>query len=276
MKYTNGYEKIKVTIMDIAKNPFKTFWDVYKMTWNNLQNIEFNKDDKFIMSKCRDVLIYKALPIPMEMIQVRFKIEGLSRVALAQITRGRIGWAFNVESQMPAPINHNVTIPLNIVESKFKDKTLKLIEDSQNLYDELIAAGFPPQDCRYLTLHGQQTNMIANTNYAALRQFYSRRACNSLTDELNYVSRLLKREISIMIDLGKIDNCWTELLPALDSSCARRKVCNNSDKTLGCCGRYGVKSITSNYKFSRTAWQLELNKMHKSLLFPDENYGDEK
>ena len=49
------------------------------------------------------------LPVPQEALNFQVRVEGLSRVALAQFTRGRVGWAYCVTSQMPEVIEHDVT-----------------------------------------------------------------------------------------------------------------------------------------------------------------------
>lgn len=270
MTINKGFENIKVNITKIEKEPFKVLWDWYKQTWIQYQNMDYDRFNKKVFDKCVDVLNFRALPTAMENIGIQFEIKNLSRVALAQITRGRVGWVYNVESQMPQHMKHNVTIPLNIHESNFKDRAEKLILDSQKLYNDMYVDGIPPQDCRFLTMHGQTTNMICGTNYLALRNFFSRRACNGLTDELNYVCRLLLLEIKKLIKTKAINTEWELMLPFLDSMCAKTKSCKNFDKVFGCCGRYGNRSTNSDYKFDKSAIKAELENMPEELLFDNE------
>ena len=94
--------------------PFEMFWDWFKQTWITLQDVKYDPNDPEHWQACLDVLSRNALPTPMEVLNFEIKVTGLSRVALAQITRGRVGWAYVVESQMPQHINHMVTVPMNI------------------------------------------------------------------------------------------------------------------------------------------------------------------
>lgn len=277
-KYFNGFENLNVEIIKISDNPFKTFWDWYKMTWISLQNKEYNENDEEIKNACFDILNNKALPVPQEMIQIQFKITGLSRVGLAQITRGRIGYAYVVESQMPQHIKHQVTIPKNLFNSQFHDKIIKLIEDSQNLYDEIYNSGIPPQDCRYLTMHGQQTNLVMGTNFNALKGFFIMRAENGLTDELNLVCRLIRQRLNEYV-LESNDLSWKYLIERLDCLGANRKVCINYDKVFGNTGRYKSLNddipspdgkIKPDYDFTKSAWFKELLELDDNLLFDDE------
>ena len=145
--------------------PFEMFWDWFKQTWITLQDVKYDHTDPEHWQACLDVLSRNALPTPMEVLNFEIKVTGLSRVALAQITRGRVGWAYVVESQMPQHINHMVTVPLNISRNeKFNARAAELVRLSQELYDDMYNEGIPPQDCRYLPIHGQQTSMIMQFN----------------------------------------------------------------------------------------------------------------
>lgn len=278
MKYTKGFRGIKVEIVEVTREPFKVFWDWYKMTWSTLHNVAYDYHNPQIFSACMDVLNNRALPTPKEAVQVQFRVTGLSRVGLAQITRGRVGWAYNVLSQMPQPVQHNVTIPINIA-TKYEAIVERLVYDSQRLYDDLIKDGIPPQDARYVTLHGQQTDLIILTNYAALQGYFARRCENGLTDELNLVGRLLRRELVKIAKTSRQQNGWAHLLEKLDAMGADKQICVNTDRVFGNTGRF--KSVgpqiptpgTENapdFDFTKSAWYYELQKLPDDLLFPGE------
>jgi len=276
---SEGFKDVEVELMDLTVNPFKTFWDWYKVTWNDTSEAPFELDDPVVEKACDDVLNGRALATPMEAVKIQFKIRNLSRVALAQITRGRVGWAFNVESQMPRPVKHRVTIPLSIVRHDLYNNIKVLHEELMTVYDELCKSGVPPQDARYVLLHGQQTNLVVDTNYMALRGFFARRCENGLTDELNLVGRLLKLEIAKKIRFYPIGYGWQKLLAKLDCMGADKKVCLNNDMVFGNTGRYpsandNVPSPDGKIKpmqdFKKSAWYMELKQLDASLLFPDE------
>jgi hypothetical protein len=267
-KINNGFDDIRVNITKIEEQPFRVIWDWYKQTWIKYQNINYNVSE-YQRKACIDVLNHRALPTALENIEVQFEIKGLSRVALAQITRGRVGWVYNVESQMPQHVNHNVTIPKNIYD-KYFDDVIRLACQSQDLYDEMYKAGIPAQDCRYILLHGQTTNMICGTNALALMNFFPRRMCNGLTDELNIICRLLREQIVLKIQREEISSDWFEILPKFEAMCARDKKCKNSDEVFKCCGRYGTKSKDSLYSFDQSGMAYELKSMRKELRLDNE------
>lgn len=300
-KICNGYEAVKVTLNSFTKNIGKLIWDAYKMTWCDLQDIEYDPKNEVIRKACFDVIRNKALPTPKESIEFNFRIDNLSRVCLAQITRGRVGWWYNVESQMPRPLNHGVTIPKNICQHPtLGPKATELTKRMQDFYDECHNAGIPPQDCRYMSVHGQQTSMVANCNYVALASFFPMRAENGLTDELNLIARMMKKEIKKNVHLYAKDLCrtpagwigealyeidelsyelWQELISSLDCLGAKQKRCMIVDKVFGNTGRYPSANeevaspdgnIKPDYDFKKSAWYLELKDMDESLLFPDE------
>lgn len=294
IKISEGYKDIQVYLQDITLKIGKLFWDSYKMTWNSLQEIEYDPKNQKVIQACKDIVKNAALPTPKESINFRFRIDNISIVCLKQITRGRIGWWYVVESQMPEPITHRHIMPLNIYNnSKFNKKAKKLIELSIELYKELIKAGCPPQDARYLTLQSQGANLVTNTNYQALKGFFTMRTENALTDELNYVARLMKYRIRQKVNEAYhkqiIDDLeyelWEMLLDDLDCLGAKQKKCLIYDDVLGNFGRYPPGhdrvphkdgKVKPRYDFTKSAWYLELKKLPEELLLPDEKEMIEK
>jgi hypothetical protein len=248
-----------------------------------LQDVKYDPNDPEHWQACLDVLSRNALPTPMEVLNFEIKVTGLSRVALAQITRGRVGWAYVVESQMPQHINHMVTVPMNIARNeKFAARAEELVRLSQELYDDMYNEGIPPQDCRYLTIHGQQTSMIMQCNYAALLGYFARRCENGLTDELNLVGRLIWHKLKeFFLDEKGQDKIagsgWSVLLNKMDGM-GTNKVCLNVDKVFGNTGRApsvsdkipSLLNHSCDYDFSKSAWYFELLELPEHLLFPGE------
>ena len=264
---SNGYEDIKVSVVD------------YK-------NVDYDPNDPRVIEAVTNIIKFRALPMPREQAILTFKIENVSRVMLAQITRQSRA-RFNVESQMPLPVEHNVILPLNIAEDEeLSEDAKQLIELSQKVYDKCIAKGIPPQDARYLLMHGQTTSLAYVVNVNDFVSAFAMRCENNLSDEINLVYRLAKRAILDKLgedfNDGKIDNLtymfYYNIISPADCAGAARKVGQNYDKVFGnSFERYPaanpeVQKITDNcdYDFTKSAWYLEMKRMDKSLLFPDE------
>lgn len=281
----NGFRGIKVTLLDSgAQRPFEMFWNWYRETWYTLRNQQFDHTNQAHIKAAKEVVEGKALPTPQEALNFQIRVEGLSRVALAQFTRGRVGWAYCVTSQMPEAIEHAVIVPKNIYQSKYGDEALELVKRTQNLYDKMIADGIPPQDCRYMTIHGQTTNLVCSVNFSALRGYFARRCENGLTDELNFIGRLIRHELQqAHLNADGTDKIagsgWSYLMTKLEAMGAD-KACLNNDKVFGNTGRAPsvgewVPSSTnetnkSDWDFSKSAWFLELQELPEHLLFAGE------
>lgn len=286
MTVVNGFSDIKVTLLDHGvENPFAMFWNWYRETWYSLRNQEYDPSNQKHVEAAKEVVAGTALPVPLEALNFQIRVEGISRVGLAQFTRGRVGWAYCVTSQMPEAIEHRVTVPKNIYEHPiFSDRINRLVLQSQEIYDQMIEAGIPPQDCRYMTFHGQQTNLVCVVNFMALRGYFARRCENGLTDELNLIGRLIRHELikAHLNDDGTErvpGSGWSHLLNKLEAMGTDR-VCLNTDKVFGNTGRARsagshIPSLANpdnqpDWKFNKSAWFYELMELPDHLLFPGE------
>lgn len=286
---SKGYENISVEVIDYNMNIAKHAWDCYKMTWNDLQDIEYDPNNHHVKEAVRNIMLFRALPMPREQAIMTFKVNNISRVCLAQITRQRKA-AFNVESQMPRPIRHNVIMPLNVIDMGFEERAKQLIELSQELYDDMIDAGMPPQDARYLTMHSQTTSLAYVVNVNDFVAAFSFRTENNLSDEINLVYRLAKNAILERVRKdyqdGKIDlltyDFYSKIIMPADAAGAARNVGQNYDAVFGNSfkrfpdANEEVTNITEtcDYDYTKSAWYLELIKLYKErphLLFPYED-----
>lgn len=285
-KISNGYEDISVEVIDYNKNIAEHAWNCYRMTWRDLQNVDYDVNNEKVKEAVNNIIKFRALPMPREQAIITFRINNISRINLAQITRQRKA-AFNVESQMPEPVEHNVILPLNIANNeKLAKKAQDLILLSQEVYDACIEEGIPPQDARYLLMHGQTTSLAYVVDINTFVGSFAMRCENNLSDEINLAYRLMKREILYKVkddfDAGVIDeltyNFYTEIIKGADAAGAARKVGQNYDGVFGnSFKRYPdaneeVTKITENcsYDYTKSAWYLELQKLPDDLLFDGE------
>lgn len=285
-KISNGYEDISVEVIDYNKNIAEHAWNCYRMTWRDLQNVDYDVNNEKVKEAVNNIIKFRALPMPREQAIITFRINNISRINLAQITRQRKA-AFNVESQMPEPVEHNVILPLNIANNeKLSKKAQDLILLSQEVYDACIEEGIPPQDARYLLMHGQTTSLAYVVDINTFVGSFAMRCENNLSDEINLAYRLMKREILYKVkddfDAGVIDeltyNFYTEIIKGADAAGAARKVGQNYDGVFGnSFKRYPdaneeVTKITENcsYDYTKSAWYLELQKLPDDLLFDGE------
>lgn len=283
---SKGYEDISVQIIDYNMALAEHAWNCYRMTWKHLQNVQYDVNNKDVIEAIKNITFFRALPMPREQAIITFRLNNISRVCLAQITRQRKA-CFNVESQMPRPIEHNVIMPLNIYnDDSLKTKADEVIRLSQDLYNECIAKGIPPQDARYLTMHGQTTSCVYVVDINTFVSSFGFRCENNLSDEINLVYRLCKHEFirQLQSDYTKANidyltySMYLDILKTADAAGANRKVGQNYDKVFGnSFKRYQdaneeITTITKNcdYDFTKSAWYLELQRLPSELLFDNE------
>ena len=108
-----------------------------------------------------------------------FRVEGLSRAALAQLTRHRLA-SFDVQSQRYARIGEDVSlvIPDTIRNSGFATEVESTMRYVMNLYQRMVGAGIPCEDARYVTPQAVPTTLIMTMNARELLHFFSLRCCN--------------------------------------------------------------------------------------------------
>lgn len=133
-----------------------------------------------------------------------FRIEGISRVTLAQLTRHRLA-SFSVESQRYVKLDDwKAVIPDTITKSKFLQEADEQIRHSMELYRRMVEAGIPAEDVRYLTPQAITTNLVLTMNARELRHFFSLRCCNRAQWEIRHLAdemlRLCRKEAPILFE----------------------------------------------------------------------------
>lgn len=289
----NGYKGIGVEIIGYTKHPAKVMWDMLKQTWIQLQDIEYNPELPIVKEFITGSVDKRLNPTPQETVLIQCVFKNISRVNLAQLTRHR-GWLFQVESQMPQHVEHNVILPLNIVQSEFYERAVKLIEESQKLYDDMTKGNddgkdntvIPYQDARYLLMHGQTCDASCSFTLPQLVNVCGQRLENNTADEINYAFRLLLKELKKAIalddEMDELDKLiYIKNLERCDCFGAAAKKCFTCDDVFGnsfkrfCDGNEHVTYATENCKFdySKSAWYAELKRIYKEepeLLLPGE------
>lgn len=277
-----GYKGIDVSVIDYTKHPAKIMWDMLKQTWIELQGVEYDPSNEVVRKFIIGSVEKRLNPTPQEAILIQVVFKNISRVNLAQLTRHR-GWLFNSESQMPQHIKHNVILPLNIANSEFAERAKKLIEDSQKLYDDMVAGnesyettGIPYQDARYLLMHGQTADISASFTLPQLVNVCGQRLENNTADEINYAFRiLLKRLTDAVMDDPEMDDLdkyvYLVNLDKCDCFGAAAKKCFTCDDVFGNSfqrfedANHYVTEASKNCKldYTKSAWYAELKRIYK-------------
>lgn len=130
-----------------------------------------------------------------------FRVEGVSRVLLAQLTRHRVA-SYSVQSQRYCGANLDIVVPDSMACPELVDEIVEVQSAVEKLYDKVISLGKPAEDARYFTLQAGVTSLIVTMNARELRHFFSLRCCNraqweirELADRMLAAARVVAPEL---------------------------------------------------------------------------------
>jgi hypothetical protein len=119
------------------------------------------------------------------------------------------------------------------------------VEQARELYGDLVDAGVPPQDARYIALPmGYQGDWVQVMNLRALIKEMEHRLCNGLVQpETNYLARI-QRDLVV----GR----WPEMAPLLRSRCEKVGQCTSGTMLFPKCGAFGGEQGDSRTAMERS------------------------
>ena len=128
-----------------------------------------------------------------------FRIEDVSRVLLAQLTRHRLA-SFSVQSQRYCGIPYNAVVPESVTNAPnhvFR-RFVSAVESSHKAYDWLIENGIPAEDARMVAPEGEMTEFVMTMNARELRHFFSLRCCNRAQWEIRELAWRMLKEVYVV------------------------------------------------------------------------------
>ena len=168
-----------------------------------------------------------------------FAISGVSRALTHQLVRHRMA-SFSQQSQRyvnmdefeyvtPDSIRNKVGIWWNESEGMFT--TLKVYDQLMNyiqeLYTEMVRAGIPEEDARYILPNACCTNIVVTMNARELRHFFRLRCCTRAQWEIrelaNKMLELCKEVAPVLFDGAGASCVATGRCPEGKKSCGRVK-----------------------------------------------------
>lgn len=154
-----------------------------------------------------------------------FRIEGVSRVLLAQITRHRLA-SYSVESQRYVKGSGlSVVVPESIAADPELAEEFEIMAHAAAMfYEGCLAKGIEPEDARYGLLMGGATNLIMTMNARELLHFLELRTCNRAQWEIRRLADLM---------LAEVENAAPELFKRAGCACMQGKPCPEGKKSCG-------------------------------------------
>ncbi len=133
-----------------------------------------------------------------EHIVFTFGISGVTRTLSHQLVRHRAGVAFDQQSQRyvnykrPA---YMVPGTLQDASPEIRDRFVAEMDESLALYGQLLEAGIPGEDARFVMPNATRTNLIMTANLRALIHMSGLRLCTMAQWEIRRLFQLIRHEI---------------------------------------------------------------------------------
>lgn len=133
-----------------------------------------------------------------EHIVFTFGISGVSRTLSHQLVRHRAGVAFDQQSQRYVTFKGASTmLPASIEDAApdVRGRYEAAIGGSMGLYGDLVAAGIPAEDARFVFPNATRTNLVMTANLRALIHMSGLRLCTMAQWEIRRLFQLIRHEI---------------------------------------------------------------------------------
>jgi len=127
-----------------------------------------------------------------------FGISGVSRTLSHQLVRHRAGVAFDQQSQRYVKFKGAATMePGTILEADdaLRERYEAQVAGSLELYGELLEAGIPGEDARFVFPNATRTNLVMTANLRALIHMSGLRLCTMAQWEIRRLFQLIRHEI---------------------------------------------------------------------------------
>ena len=174
----------------------------------------------------------------LEHVSFTYKITGVSRALLAQLTRHRTGIAFSVRSQRYcAEDGFGFVIPPSIQKNEKALKVYDQIMDNiTTAYTLLSTLGIPNEDARFILPNACETVITATINLRELIHICNERLCSRAQWEIRQMVQMMVEETLKVFPEGK-----TMLVPKCEAN-SKYPFCTETQ----CCGRH--KKLSEVYK----------------------------
>jgi len=155
-----------------------------------------------------------------------FGIEGISRVTTHQLVRHRLA-SFSQQSQRY--VTHKemfeVVVPPSVsADPVMEERFLSRVRELHSFYAEMVEAGIPAEDARYILPNATETKILATMNARELLHFFGLRCCERAQWEIRAMAvemlKLVKSVAPILFE-GAGPGCLSGPCPEGEMTCGR-------------------------------------------------------
>jgi thymidylate synthase (FAD) len=133
-----------------------------------------------------------------EHIVFSFAISGVTRTLSHQLVRHRAGVAFDQQSQRYVNYKRPAYMVPGTVEDapdQLRERFQSEMDDSLAFYGELLEAGIPGEDARFVMPNATRTNLVMTANLRALIHMSGLRLCTMAQWEIRRLFQLIRHEV---------------------------------------------------------------------------------
>ena len=186
---------VSVDIVSYTQNPSETIYRAcfqckhlcYKYNTDEEKLKPITEKDKVI----RKVIENGHLSV-LEHVSITFRIAGISRACSHQLVRHRLA-SYSQLSQRYVQQDDLVFITPKSINNNdvFGDKVLDIHNQIIALYKDMLLAGIPKEDARYILPEGTETQLIMTMNCRELLHFFEERLCNHAQEEIRNLAKAM-------------------------------------------------------------------------------------
>lgn len=228
---------IQVTLLSHTDDPLRSLYMAYRTCYSQFtpQQVAARIADERIsreeMSRFIEERLKTGHASPLEQVWFEFGISGVSRAFSHQFVRHRVGISFEQQSQRYVTYKGGefpYTVPETVKKAGLDERMRGLFEQVGDLYEEMVAAGVPAEDARFLLPNATNTNFKITVNFQSLLHICDLRLCTRAQWEFRKVAALLRSEVMKVVP---------ELGHYLQPKCGELRMgyCDESEKDWAAC-----------------------------------------
>ncbi|HLZ72988.1 MAG TPA: FAD-dependent thymidylate synthase [Dehalococcoidia bacterium] len=215
---------IDVRLLDHSHDPIRSLYMAYRTCYSALtpQQVAARIADERITREQMLIFVDERMRTghvsPLEQVWFEFAIAGISRAFSHQFVRHRVGISFEQQSQRYVVYKQGrfpFSVPDTVQRAGMGDRFATLMAEIGSFYEELVAAGVPGEDARFVLPNATNTNFKVTINFAALLHLADLRLCTRAQWEFRRVVSLMRAEIF---------RVYPELARQLQPKCGERRM----------------------------------------------------
>lgn len=215
---------VQVKLLDHSHDPIRSLYVAFRTAYSSLtpqeigERIEAERITRQQMLDFVEKRLQTGHASPLEQVWFEFAISGVSRAFSHQFVRHRVGISFEQQSQRYVVFKGGEfphTVPETVRQAGYEDKLRDAFADIGRLYQEMVDAGIPAEDARFLIPNAAHTNFKITVNLQALLHICDLRLCTRAQWEFRKVASLMRAEVNRVAP---------ELARYLQPKCGERRV----------------------------------------------------